>query len=194
MNINRICTLLLALCLISCSDEMEITNKWDSNSINFSIDVSNNNRTRVSTDSNFKTTFEEGDIIGIFIYCRNEGEESSIDENELYISNIKLIYKNGSWELERPFPHLCDRAAAFEPICRRYQACRSTASRAPKAPPVLFLRQGRTPRNIYRFLRTRVFLRSHTPCWQGRHPRLRRQDPERFPFPLGLPPLPSTRP
>jgi hypothetical protein len=102
MNKSKIYTLLLALCLISCSDEIEITNEGSGGSIRFSAGVSNNTSLRVSTDSNFKTIFDEDDVIGIFIYSRNEEEEPSIDENELYVSNIQLTYKSGSWELERP--------------------------------------------------------------------------------------------
>ena len=99
MNKNKIYTLLFTLCLISCSDEMEIR-------INEEIKIlayaPNSTHTRVSTGHDFTTTFEENDVIGIFIYHRNEEEEPSIDENELYVSNIKLTCKNGIWELERP--------------------------------------------------------------------------------------------
>ena len=102
MNKNKIYMFLLALFLISCSNEMEIMNEGGSSGIHFSVGVSNNLRSKVLTDGSFKTTFEEDDVIGLFIYCRNEGEEPSIDENELYISNIKLTYTNGNWELERP--------------------------------------------------------------------------------------------
>ena len=103
MNKNKIYTLFCALCLISCSNEMDtITNGEENESIRFSIGLSNNTGMRVFTDSNFKTTFEENDVIGLFVYNRNQGEEPSIDENELYASNIKLTYKNGSWELEEP--------------------------------------------------------------------------------------------
>jgi len=101
MNKNKIYTLLLGLCLISCSDEIEVINEKGNNGISFSVGVSDNTGTRVSIDGNLKATFDEDDIIGIFIYSRNEGQESSIDENEVYVSNIKLTYKAGSWELER---------------------------------------------------------------------------------------------
>ena len=103
MTINKIYTLLLALCLFSCSDEIETaTNKEANNSINFIVDAPIGIYARVITDSSFTTTFEENDVVGIFIYSRNEGEEPSIDENELYAGNVKLTYINGIWELERP--------------------------------------------------------------------------------------------
>ena len=104
MNKNKIYMLFLALCLISCSNEIEVTSEGKSDSISFSAGVSSNTYTytMTSTDSRFKTAFKGGDVIGIFIYSRNEGEVASIDENELYVSNIKLTYQNGNWELERP--------------------------------------------------------------------------------------------
>ena len=103
MNINKFFALLFALCLISCSDEKDlITGEKGDNKISFSVGISSVINTRVSTNSEFKTTFDNNDVIGIFIYSRNEGEEPSIDENELYVKNIKLSNINGNWELERP--------------------------------------------------------------------------------------------
>ena len=101
MNINKFYTLLFALCLISCSDEIG-TRTNEEVGINFFVDKLSSIPTRVSMDSNFSTTFEENDVIGIFIYSRNEGDVSSIDENELYVNNMKLIYINGNWVLENP--------------------------------------------------------------------------------------------
>ena len=102
MNVNKIYTFFFVLCFISCSDEIETKNEEISNQIKFLVGTPNITNTRVSTGSDFTTTFEEGDVIGIFIYNRNEGEEPSIDENELYVNNIKFTYKNGNWKLERP--------------------------------------------------------------------------------------------
>ena len=103
MDIKKIYTLLFALCLFSCFDEIKTeTNEDISNSINFLADMQAGTNTRTSINIDFKTTFGENDEIGIFIYSRNEGEEPSIDENDLYVSNMKLTYINGIWELERP--------------------------------------------------------------------------------------------
>ena len=104
MSVNKIYTLLFALCVISCVKEPEvITNKSeDSNCINFSVGISKKAGAKVSTGNDFKTTFDDNDVVGLFIYIRNEGDEPSIDENELYAGNVKLTYKGGNWELERP--------------------------------------------------------------------------------------------
>ena len=103
MNTNKIYIFLFVLCFFSCSDEIETTtNEEINNSINFLVDAPISTRVKTSMDNIFTTSFKEGDVIGIFIYSRNEGEEPSIDENELYVSNIKFTYKNGNWELERP--------------------------------------------------------------------------------------------
>jgi hypothetical protein len=101
MNTKKHLILFLALCLFSCSDEIK-TNEEISNRINFLVEAPISTRTNVLTDDIFTTTFGENDVIGIFIYKRNEEEEPSIDDNELYVNNIKFTYKNGKWELERP--------------------------------------------------------------------------------------------
>ena len=103
MNTNKIYILLFALCLFSCSDKIETAiNEESNNSINFFVGTPINTRAGASMDDPFVTTFGENDVIGIFIYSRNEGENPSIDENELYVNNIKLTYINGNWELESP--------------------------------------------------------------------------------------------
>jgi len=103
MSINKIYTLLFVLCLISCSEEMDtIINEEGDNRIKFSVGISNDAGTRISTGNNFKTIFENNDAIGLFIYMRSEGKEPSIDEDTLYVDNIKLTYKNGNWEIEKP--------------------------------------------------------------------------------------------
>ena len=103
MNINKFHTLFFILCLFSCSDEIEtVTNKETGNRINFHVEAPISTRTSVLMDGVFTTTFGENDVIGLFIYSRNEGQEPSIDDNELYAGNIKLTYINGVWELEKP--------------------------------------------------------------------------------------------
>ena len=103
MGTNKIYTLLFASCLFSCFDKIETaTNEEANNGINFLVGAPNSAHTKVSMDGIFATTFGENDVIGIFIYNRNEGEEPSAVENELYANNVKLTYINGVWELERP--------------------------------------------------------------------------------------------
>ena len=104
MNTNKFHTFLsLVFCFIACSEEIEtIENEEINSSINFSVGISDGISTRVTTGNDFKATFEDNDIIGLFIYKRNEGEGPDVDENELYVNNIKLTYSNGTWVLEEP--------------------------------------------------------------------------------------------
>ena len=92
---------LFVLCFASCSEEVEI-NEEKGDCILFSAGVSNGVGTRFSIGRDFKAVFGEGDSVGLFIYKRGEDEESSIDDNLVHGSNIKLTYKNGGWELETP--------------------------------------------------------------------------------------------
>ena len=102
MNASKIYVFLFTLCFIACEEAETIINENGNNIISFSIGISNVANTKVSTDSDLKSTFDYNDEVGIFIYIRNEGEESSVDDNELYISNLKLKYVSGMWELENP--------------------------------------------------------------------------------------------
>jgi len=105
METNKLYAFLFTLCLVTCSKEPElITDKEIYNGINFSVGISNGSGigTKATTGSDFKTTFDNNDVIGLFIYKRNEGDESCVDKNELYVDNLKLTNKNGNWELERP--------------------------------------------------------------------------------------------
>ena len=108
MCINKIYTLLCALCLVSCSEKIEtIINEEGHHGLSFSIgisstSISNEINTKTTTDSKFKTTFDNDDEIGMFIYKRSKGEEPSVDESHLYVKNVKLTLNNGNWELENP--------------------------------------------------------------------------------------------
>ena len=96
MKKNSISILSLLL-LVACSEEIVINNK-----INFTVGLSNEVNARIITDIGFTTTFEKDDAIGIFIYKRNAEQESSIEENELYVDNRKMTYDGNAWHLESP--------------------------------------------------------------------------------------------
>ena len=103
MNVDRIYMFLFVLCLVSCSEEIETQiNEEENSRIRFFAGVSNGVEMRASINTEFKTAFEENDSIGLFIYKRSVGEEPSINKNLVHSSNIKLVYKNGNWELDSP--------------------------------------------------------------------------------------------
>ena len=99
MNKNNIYILLISLLLMSCSDE-SIMNEISNQAIRFSIGFPDKINTRATTNDIFETSFEEGDEIGIFIYKRSDTQESSTENNELYINNEKMTYHAGSWQLD----------------------------------------------------------------------------------------------
>jgi len=108
MRKNSIYVLLMPLLLIACLDEVMTTNEATCQKISFSIGFSNEIKIRLSTDEMFKTTFDEGDSIGIFIYKRAEEENSSIESNLLYVDNRKMTYNGNSWILESPIYYADD--------------------------------------------------------------------------------------
>lgn len=56
--------------------------------------------TRVTTDTEFNSTWEEGDQIGIFAVEHGEPLGSTADSNVFH--NVKLTYKNGEWAPDAP--------------------------------------------------------------------------------------------
>ena len=86
----------------NCTDDVVTNDYTDNPEIKFSIGFADNIKLRVSTDSSFKTYFDKGDTIGIFIYKRNIEQESSIEGNEIYVNNRKMIYDGESWNMETP--------------------------------------------------------------------------------------------
>jgi len=100
MKRNKIYTLLIAMLFFACSKE---TLKVDDVEINFSIGFANDIMViSKTTDVSFKTTFEKGDAIGMFVYKRDQGQESSIERNKIYADNIRMTYDGRSWISESP--------------------------------------------------------------------------------------------
>jgi len=103
MNAARFYLFISSLLFIACSKErIPIIDGDGDDDIKFSVGISNNANTKITTSSDFKTVFDDNDTVGLFIYIRNDGEERSIETNTLYVDNIKLIYCDGVWELEEP--------------------------------------------------------------------------------------------
>ena len=103
MSIIRSYILLFIPLFIACSKEpVPIINESGNDGIKFSIAISDSVGTKVTTNNRFETVFDDNDVIGLFIYMRNEGEEISVETNTLYVDNIRLTYSNGIWELEEP--------------------------------------------------------------------------------------------
>ena len=73
-----------------------------------SYDISTAGSTKITTDDSFRTTFEAGDAIGVFVYRRNADEASSIDVNDLYIDNRKMTYNGSAWQPESPIYYIDD--------------------------------------------------------------------------------------
>ena len=101
-TINTLLISLATLLITACSDEDIVTNGGTNQEISFLIGFSDETNIRVTTDERFKTTFEQGDEIGIFVYKRNKGQNSSIENNQLYVDNRKMTYDGSSWQLESP--------------------------------------------------------------------------------------------
>ena len=97
-SIRLILAGLFFLFLAACSNEDELTEIQSGSSaggeINFQIGFEN--EVKVSTDANFKSKFEEGDQIGLFIVKSGE----SIKPSGNYEDNRKLTYNSGIWTLE----------------------------------------------------------------------------------------------
>ena len=108
MGKNIIYFFISLMLFTACGKEMITGGDAIGQEIIFSIGFENVIKTKVSTDDSFKTTFEEGDEIGIFVYLRNEGQEVSIEEDEIYVDNRKIFYDGNSWIFESPIYYTND--------------------------------------------------------------------------------------
>jgi hypothetical protein len=108
-NIYITIILLVVLLFTACSAEV-MPDRPVTSLIRFSLEFSDKENTRLTTDGSLKSAFEIGDEVGIFIYKREKGEESSIENNRLYADNIKMIYDGNSWYPESPIYYADDGA------------------------------------------------------------------------------------
>lgn len=94
------------LLLVSCSkDDIEPEqtfydggNTVNGGDIDFRIDLTS--PTRVKTDMEFKSSWDDGDAVGIFAVSRAAGGSASLAASGNYINNVKITYSNaggGKW-------------------------------------------------------------------------------------------------
>ncbi|MCC8154422.1 MAG: fimbrillin family protein [Tannerellaceae bacterium] len=95
------------LLLVSCTkDGFENTDPDNRNKntgdglITFDIGIAT--ITRVTTDIDFVSTWEEGDEIGIFAVKSLSGSLQSLQAADNYLDNVKLTYQSGDWIAETP--------------------------------------------------------------------------------------------
>ena len=95
-------TLILSVFSMSCSKDLMRDEVLLEQEIVFSVGFLPKSQTKVTTNDEFKTTFEQGDAVGVFIYKRLAEQESSIESNELYADNVRMVYDGNSWNLDTP--------------------------------------------------------------------------------------------
>jgi len=97
-SIRLLLTGLIFLGFFACSNENEIEIPEPQgdlkNAISFNIGF--DNRLKVSTDADFKSQFEDGDEIGLFIIKSG----AAIKPSGNFEDNRKLVYNNGEWTLD----------------------------------------------------------------------------------------------
>ena len=96
----------LTFFLMSCTKA--ISPEADDMEIHFSVGFATPPPTRLTTDADFRTQFDTGDAMGIFIYKRPAATASNIETNELYANNVKAVYQNGNWVTESNLYHTND--------------------------------------------------------------------------------------
>ena len=113
----------LASLLTACSKENEVgSSKPDkTEGIRFEIRFATENTvgttTRVTTDKGFRTTWEDGDAIGIFAVVHATGQTASLAASGNYMHNVKLTYNKATntWTPDTPlyFPAEKNRQLDF---------------------------------------------------------------------------------
>lgn len=90
------------LILVSCSqDEDVLFGTNDSNTgIKFEI-LTAGGASRATTDDDFKTTFDNGDQVGLFVVSHPQGEAADIASAGNYADNYKLTYVGGQWVIDK---------------------------------------------------------------------------------------------
>lgn len=91
------------LLLASCSQDDELlsgTQNDSSKGIKFEI-VTFGANSRVTTNDNFKTTFDNGDEIGLYAVAHPLGETADLASTGNYADNYKLTYAGGQWIINK---------------------------------------------------------------------------------------------
>ncbi|MBD5233979.1 MAG: fimbrillin family protein [Bacteroidales bacterium] len=91
------------LILASCSQDEDVFfgNKNESNTgIKFEI-LTAGSASRATTDDNFKTTFDNGDELGLYVVAHPAGETADLASTGNYADNYKLSYIGGQWVIDK---------------------------------------------------------------------------------------------
>lgn len=67
----------------------------------FKFELTTENSTRAITDENFKTSFTEGDQVGLFVVSRTAGAAGKLLASGNSVDNRKLTYSGGMWIIDR---------------------------------------------------------------------------------------------
>lgn len=92
------------LALWSCTnDDFQLAdNRRDNPGNGFRFELSaTGDPSRAVTDNDFKTAFQEGDAVGIFVVARNDGGDASLAQAGNYADNHKLTLTGGEWAIDR---------------------------------------------------------------------------------------------
>lgn len=101
MKSKTFVVLAFALTAASCrTDETVMPDRLLPDDGHICFSVSTESLTRVTTDDDFKTTFDEGDEVGLFIVSRSIGTEAPLLSSGNYVDNRKLRLSNGQWTME----------------------------------------------------------------------------------------------
>lgn len=96
------------LVLTGCTQETDFFSAdrpGDQAGFKFELTTSN---TRTITDDNFKTTFSEGDKVGLFVVSRKSGTDGTLAASGNYADNRQLTYTGGVWIIDREVTYPAD--------------------------------------------------------------------------------------
>ena len=91
------------LMFASCSNDEDIlqgTQMDSATGIKFEL-ITAGGQSRVTTDDNFKTTFDNGDQVGLFAVAHATGETADLSSAGNYADNYKLTYIGGQWTIDK---------------------------------------------------------------------------------------------
>lgn len=91
------------LILASCSQDEELISDAQKDcvpGIKFEL-VTAGSQTRVTTDDNFKTTFDNGDQVGLFAVAHASGETADLASAGNYADNYRLTLVDGQWMIDK---------------------------------------------------------------------------------------------
>ncbi len=92
------------LMLASCTNDEELLPSTKNDSVTKGIKfelLTAGGVSRVSTDDNFKTTFDNGDEVGLFAVAHTAGENGNLASAGNYADNYKLTYVGGQWVIDK---------------------------------------------------------------------------------------------